>query len=162
MTMKRWGSGVVLLALLPQAAGAQRASGPSPELAVASAVVASLAPGRIAFDIRSQYASTTRRRWSEQRARAIANVLHADVVSGDSVLVCPDSPRSCTLGAYASLVGMSEPMFTANGRSAKVTVVTHAVTNMPRIPIVDQDVEYTVARDGKTWRVVKQRTTRIS
>jgi hypothetical protein len=160
--MKHWGSWIVLLALLPQVMGAQSASGPSPEMAVASAVVESVPPRRTAFDTRKKYASTTRRQWSEQRARAIAGLLHADAVSGDSVLVCPDSPSSCTLGAYTSLVSMSEPVIAPNGKSAKVTVVTHSLTNMPRIPIVVQDVEYSVARVGRTWRVVKQRPTRIS
>jgi hypothetical protein len=150
-----------LLSVVSGATAAQSASAGDPEMAVAAAIVDSLGSGPIAFDSRFGGAATPQR--SEERAAAIARILHADARRGDSVLVCATrSPRSCSLGSYATLVSMSKPIFATDRSSALVTVTTTWTTNLPRIPVAAQDVEYTVARQAGAWRVVKRRTTRIT
>jgi hypothetical protein len=149
-----------LLSVVPGVTRAQSASVVDPEMAVAAAIVDSLGSGPIAFD--SRFSGTATRR-SEERANAIARLLHADARRGDSVLVCATrSPRSCSLGAYATLVSMSKPIFAKDHSSAVVTVTTTRTTNLPRIPLEAQDVQYMVARQDGAWRVAKRRTTRIT
>jgi hypothetical protein len=151
----------LLLIAMPWLGAAQSTSAADPETAVASAVADSLGPGKVAFDTRIGGGATHRTR-SVERANAIAKLLHADPRRGDSVLVCATDPRSCSLGAYTTLVSMSEPILARNGRSARITVTMHWTTNIPRIPVAARDVDCTVARAGTTWRVVECRTTRVT
>jgi hypothetical protein len=152
----------VLLSVVPGAITAQSVSARDPETAVAAAIADSLGSGRIAFDSRFNGTARPQKR-SEQRANAIARLLHADVRRGDSVLICATrSPSSCSLGTYTILISMSKPVFVKDRSSAFVTVTTTRMTNLPRIPLVARDVEYTVARQDGLWKVVNQRTTRIT
>ena len=153
----------LLATLSPGLIQAQTVSASDPEMAVAAAIAGSLAPGRVAFDTRSEDGPKRQRVRSPERALAIARVLHGDALLGEKVLVCtPPDPGSCSLGPYAFLVKMSEPLIAQDGKSAKVTVVTHSTTKMPRIPVRVLEVEYTVIRVGNVWRVVSQRATRVS
>ena len=154
---------VTLTTVLTGEVAAQASSASDPELVVAAAIVASSGQGAKAFDVHPSHASTATRGRSSERASTIAKALHADTVAGSKVLVCASrSPRSCSLGHYAHLISMSQPVIAADGKTATVLVTTHSATNIARIPVEVSEVEYTLTRAGRSWRVVKQFTTRRS
>jgi hypothetical protein len=153
----------VLSAALASGATAQTLAAPDPLLVVATAIGADAIQGATAFDVRVSDVTGKVRGRDAKRTSAVARALQADTVAGNKVFICATrSPRSCSLGRYARLISMAEPVISLDGKTAVVSVTTYSSTNMARVPVHVQDVEYTLVREGQGWRIVKQFTTRVT
>lgn len=154
---------LTLSAALTSSATAQTLAASDPLLTVAAAIGANSRQGATAFDVRVSHAATQARGRDAKRTSALAKALQADTVAGDKVFICATrSPRSCSLGRYAHLISMSEPVVAADGKTSVVSVTTYSSTNMARIPVKAREVEYTLVREGQGWRIVKEFTTRVT